>query len=122
MEDGIGGLQIWDIPSSTWQDVKPVPGTSHLLHRLTSGSYVVNLGDMMSKWTREIYKTALHRVINMSGKDRYSVPFFFDGALDGIVDCLPGCEDGPGEKSDPVTVEGHMLRKFAETYGREPPS
>jgi len=78
---------------------------------------VVNLGDMISKWTRDIYKTTLHRVINTSGKDRYSVPFFFDGALDSVIDCLPGCEDGPGGESEPVTVEGHMLRKFAETYG-----
>ena len=53
----------------------------------------------------------------MSGKDRYSVPFFFDGNLDSVIDCLPGCENGPGGKSEPVTVKGHMLRKFKETYG-----
>lgn len=77
----------------------------------------MNLGDLISKWTRDTYKTTLHRVINLSGKDRYSVPFFFDGALESVIDCLPGYENGPGERSEPVTVEGHMLRKFAETYG-----
>jgi len=70
---------------------------------------------MISKWTRDIYKTTLHRVINTSGKGRYSVPFFFDGALDSVIDCLPECENGPGGESKPVTVEGHMLRKFAES-------
>jgi hypothetical protein len=27
MEDGVGGLQIWDTRSNSWADVKPVPGT-----------------------------------------------------------------------------------------------
>jgi isopenicillin N synthase-like dioxygenase len=61
---------------------------------------------MISKWARDIYKTKLHRVVNLSGKDRNSVPFFFDGALDIVIDCLLGCEDGPGGETEPVTVEG----------------
>jgi hypothetical protein len=99
--------------------VSEIPQISILrtIIKIILGAYVVNLGDMISKWTRDIYKTTLHRVINTSGKDRYSVPFFFDGALDSVIDCLPGCENGPGGESESVTVEGHMLRKFAETYG-----
>jgi len=53
----------------------------------------------------------------MSSQDRYSVPFFFDSNLASVIDCLPGCENGPDVETEPVTVKGHMLRKVKETYG-----
>jgi len=54
----------------------------------------------------------------MSAKDRYSMPFFFDGNLDSVSDRLSSWlrERSRCEKL-PVTVEGHMLRKFEETIG-----
>jgi len=70
---------------------------------------------MISKWTWDVFKTTLHWAIALSGEDRYSVPFFFDFALDSVNDCFPGCEDEPGAVSDPMTGEGHMLSKFAQT-------
>jgi hypothetical protein len=40
MEDGVGGLQIWDNATSAWQDVKPVPGTHNSLTQLTNLRFV----------------------------------------------------------------------------------
>jgi len=75
-------------------------------------AYVVNVGDMLSLWTRGRYRSSVHRVINKGAGDRYSVPFFFDGNLDTRLSPLDG---GPGPA---LTVEEHMLERFATTYAR----
>lgn len=82
LQDYTGGLQVWNNLSSEWVDVTPVPG-----------AYVVNLGNMMMRWTNNRYLSNLHRVINTSGKERFSVPFFFSGNPNYTIRCLPGCED-----------------------------
>jgi isopenicillin N synthase-like dioxygenase len=103
LQDGTGGLQVWDYSSEIWRDVTP-----------DQDAYVVNVGDMLQMWTSGKYKSSLHRVINRSGKDRYSVPFFFDGNIDTVLDPLDG---SVGEGSG-LTVEMHMRERFQSTYGR----
>lgn len=105
----VGGLQIWDRQSSQWIDVVPV-----------EGAYVVNLGNMMMRWTNDRYLSNLHRVINKSGKERYSIPFFFSGNPDFKVECLPGCLDLElGAKYPPITVGEWMTGRYADTYGTD---
>ena len=55
--------------------------------------------------------------INLSGRERYSVPFFFTGNPDVVVECLPNCL-GPGESPQypPVTVEQHLAECYRRTY------
>ncbi|KAB8255191.1 hypothetical protein BDV32DRAFT_142234 [Aspergillus pseudonomiae] len=105
LQDATGGLQVWDNALSDWVDVTPVPG-----------AYVVNLGNMMMRWTNDQYLSNLHRVINKSGKERFSVPFFMSGNPDYIVECLPTCT-GEGPKYPPITVEEWMAGRYADTYG-----
>lgn len=105
MQDDVGGLQVWD-DAAGWVDAPPVPGT-----------YIVNLGDMIARWTNDRYRSTLHRVVNLSGKERYSVPYFFSGNPDEPVVCLPGCLS-PGEtpRYAPTTAEGHLREMYARTY------
>ena len=103
LQDNIGGLQVWDYQEKAWADVPP-----------KEDAFVVNVGDMLQMWTGGEYKSSLHRVINKSGKDRYSVPFFFDGNIDCVLKPL----DGSQTEGEPLTVEGHMRERFATTYGR----
>lgn len=105
LQDTTGGLQVWNNVSSEWVDVTPVPG-----------AYVVNLGNMMMRWTNDRYLSNLHRVINKSGKERFSVPFFLSGNPDYIVECLPTCI-GAGPKYPPITVGQWMAGRYADTYG-----
>ncbi|KAJ5970548.1 uncharacterized protein N7479_000466 [Penicillium vulpinum] len=106
LQDDTGGLQVWNNVSSEWVDVTPVPG-----------AYVVNLGNMMMRWTNNRYLSNLHRVINTSGKERFSVPFFFSGNPNYTIRCLPGCEDPEGAKYPPITVHEWMAGRYADTYG-----
>ncbi|WP_028239774.1 isopenicillin N synthase family dioxygenase [Stutzerimonas azotifigens] len=107
LQDDAGGLQVQAIDSDEWIDAPPVEGT-----------YVVNLGDLIARWTNDRYHSNLHRVINRSGRERYSVPFFFTGNLDLQVECLPTCL-APGEapKYLPVSVEQHLAECYRRTYG-----
>lgn len=82
-------------------------------------AYVVNVGDMLDRWTRGLYKSTLHRVVAQTGAThRYSLPFFFDGNLE----CRLVPFDGEREGEKIGTVEEHMFERFAgkekETIGK----
>lgn len=105
MQDDVGGLQVWD-EAQGWIDAPPV-----------ADSYIVNLGDMIARWTNDRYRSTLHRVVNISGRERYSVPYFYSGNPDEPVICLPGClAEGETPRYAPTTAEGHLREMYARTY------
>ena len=105
LQDNVGGLQVWD-EQEGWIDAPPVPG-----------AFVVNLGDLIARWTNDRYRSTLHRVVNASGQERYSVPFFFTGRADHEVVCLPGClAAGEHPKYQPTTAIGHLREMYDRTY------
>jgi isopenicillin N synthase-like dioxygenase len=70
---------------------------------------------MISRITRENYRSSTHRVINKNPTDRYSVVFFFDGNVDYKLRPL----DRVGQDSDEedvLTVEEHMVERTTTTY------
>lgn len=104
--DSNPGLQVWDANSEQWIDASPVPGT-----------FVVNLGDMIARWTNDRYRSTLHRVVNSSGAERYSVPFFYSGNPDHEVRCLASClATGDSPHYPPTTVEQHLMDMYRRTY------
>lgn len=76
LQDDVGGLQVHR--DGRWYDVTPV-----------SGALVINTGDMMQVWSNDIYRAAMHRVLAMERRDRFSIPFFFNPAAGTIVEPLP---------------------------------
>jgi isopenicillin N synthase-like dioxygenase len=79
--DGVGGLEIRD-PDGVWSAVSAPPL-----------SLIVNLGDMLARWTNDRYVSTPHRVSAPPGRDRYSVPFFVNPDSDTVVSCLASCID-----------------------------
>jgi isopenicillin N synthase-like dioxygenase len=105
-QDNNGGLQVWDQGSDAWIHADPVPGT-----------YIVNLGDMIARWTNDRYRSTVHRVVNSSGGERYSVPFFYTGNYAHKVECIPTClKPSEAPKYPPTTVEAHMREMYRRTY------
>jgi isopenicillin N synthase-like dioxygenase len=73
--------------------------------------FVINVGDLLGKWSGGVYKSTLHRVINSSDSDRYSVPCFYEGDYSAT---------NPFDSSQTAgeeTVEEHIRRKFDLSYG-----
>jgi len=112
LQDAVGGLQVWSEADQCWLDIAPQAGT-----------YIINIGDMFARWTNDLYRSTLHRVINRSGRERYSIPFFYSGNADHRVECLPGCCDsGEPPRYAATTVEQHYREMYRRTYSAQPPA
>lgn len=74
MQDTIGGLQVQN-PAGDWIEAPPIPET-----------FICNIGDLLERWTNGKLVSTPHRVLNRSGKTRYSIPIFCDPASDAVVD------------------------------------
>jgi isopenicillin N synthase-like dioxygenase len=104
-QDDIGGLQVQD-RQGNWVDATPV-----------ANSFVINIGDMMARWSNDRYTSTPHRVVNPSGCERYSMPFFVEPNFDTQIAALAGCytQENPA-KYQKVAAGDYLLSRFAETY------
>ena len=109
-QDEIGGLEVRNV-ADEWIEAAPVPGT-----------FVINLGDLMQRWTNGIYRSNMHRVKNnSSAQDRYSIPFFYSPRPDSRIECLPTCTDAEHPpRFAPCTAAEHTYEMFRRSYGYSP--
>jgi isopenicillin N synthase-like dioxygenase len=81
-EDRPGGLQVCNA-NGDWVDVPILPGT-----------FIINIGDLLARWTNDRWISTLHRVVNpdegtAEGSRRQSVIFFHNPNYDAEIRCLP---------------------------------
>lgn len=100
-QPGTKGLEVWYPPAESWV---PVP--------VTPDSYVVNIGDLVEKWTAGYYRSSLHRVINLGEQHRYSAPFFLNGNMKLEIQSL----DGSGHH---FGVREHFMMRLRRSLGAE---
>ena len=101
LQDPIGGLEI-QTRGGDWIAAPYIPNT-----------FVINLADLMKVWTNDIYVSNYHRVVNRSGRERYSFPTFLNTDYDIVVDTIPTCitADRP-RKYKPVKAGDYLLSRF----------
>ena len=103
--DDESGLQVQG-PDGEWCDVPVVPG-----------AYVINIGDLMARWSNHRWRSSMHRVVCPADTsiDRLSVPLFFNPSVDVQVQTVPTCL-APGEPpADPVTSGEWIAKKTYAT-------
>ena len=100
-QDEIGGLQV-QTREGEWVDVPMV-----------EESFVVNVGDMLSRLTNGLLRSTPHRVINKSGRERFSCPFFFDPHTNAVIQPL----NGTGKpKFSPVNFGEFLKKELGASY------
>mmetsp|Transcript_24085 Transcript_24085/g.56017 ORF Transcript_24085/g.56017 Transcript_24085/m.56017 type:complete len:490 (+) Transcript_24085:116-1585(+) len=95
-QDNIGGLQVLNAADRQWVHAMPV-----------EGAFVVNIGDMMARWTGHYFKSTVHRVVNGSPEDRFSSPYFVEPNL--ATQVTPGALwPGPRKDESDMTCEQYL--------------
>jgi isopenicillin N synthase-like dioxygenase len=117
-QDEVGGLEVWH--HDRWLAAPPL-----------AGSFVCNVGDMLERLTAGRYVSALHRVRNLSTRDRVSMPLFldpgFDAVLAPIIPLAPNSSVASRRRggrrwdgADLTTISGrygdHLLNKVSKVF------
>lgn len=104
-QDDVGGLQVRN-RAGQWIDAPPIPDT-----------FVINIGDMLERWSNDLFVSTPHRVINASGRERYSIPVFYDPDFETVVECLPNCSGPDNPPRHPRTIAGeYITAQYDEAY------
>ncbi|HEY2617942.1 MAG TPA: 2OG-Fe(II) oxygenase family protein [Acetobacteraceae bacterium] len=101
----VPGLQV-RMASGEWLDVPFIPG-----------SFAVNSGDMMQRWTNGRFKSTPHRALPPVGCHRYAIPFFLGPRFDQVIACLPTCR-GPDNppRWEPITYSAWQEYWYDANY------
>lgn len=101
----VPGLAV-RLPSGEWFPPPVIPGT-----------FLINLGNMMRRWSNDRFLSTPHGVLNDSGADRYSIAYFHSPNVDSVVECLPSCvsADNPA-KYKPAVYRDLILEFYRANY------
>lgn len=103
-QDNSGGLQVRELGSNNWIDATPV-----------EGSLVVNVGDLLARWSNDRFRSTLHRVINKSGHERYSIATFYDPTYGAMVDPCDLGIDAKESLYPPVAAGDYILKRIDDS-------
>lgn len=87
--------------SGEWVQAVPVENT-----------FVINIGDMLARWSNDVFISTVHRVSNITGKERYSIPVFIGTEYSTIIEPLPTCI-GDGPKYEPIKAGDYVFKRLA---------
>jgi isopenicillin N synthase-like dioxygenase len=89
-----------------------LPSGEWLAPPLIEGTFLVNLGNVMKRWSNDRFLSTPHGVINDSGRDRYSIAFFYSPNVDARIECVPSCVSADDPPRYPPAVYGDLVRAF----------
>jgi isopenicillin N synthase-like dioxygenase len=101
------GLEI-QLLDNTWQEVAPIPG-----------AFIINIGDLMARWTNNRWRSTIHRVANPAQHDpasrRQSIAYFHQPNWDAVIKCLTDTEP----LHEPVKSGPYLMAKFKSTVSQK---
>ncbi|HUC65563.1 MAG TPA: 2-oxoglutarate and iron-dependent oxygenase domain-containing protein [Stellaceae bacterium] len=101
----VPGLAV-RLPSGEWLAPPLIPGT-----------FLVNLGNMMRRWSNDRFLSTPHGVLNDSGTDRYSLAYFHSPNPDRVIECLPSCTGaGNPARYEPALYRDLVLAFYRANY------
>lgn len=104
-QDDVGGLEVKN-KAGDWIAAPPIADT-----------FVMNVGDILARWSNDRFVSTPHRVINRSGRERYSQPFFFDPNMETNIEVLPSCISPGGKaKYEPVVYGDYLMERIDKNY------
>ncbi|MGI4951679.1 MAG: isopenicillin N synthase family dioxygenase [Janthinobacterium lividum] len=101
-QDAVGGLQVQG-HDGEWITAHPIPGT-----------FVVNVGDLLARWTNNRFKSTPHRVVNASGRERYSIALFLDPNEE--TEITPVLRQGEASPYETVTAAGYIKGRLDAAF------
>ncbi len=112
-DNDIGGLQLKD-RDGRWVDAPVIPG-----------AIMINLGDLMMRWTNDRWVSTPHRVVNPPAdadwrSRRLSIGMFWIPNYDAEIACIDSCRGDHDARYEPITVADYRTQRFARTAGGQP--
>lgn len=104
-QDSLGGLQVMS-REGEWLAVPPV-----------EGALLVNVGDLLARWSNDRFASTRHRVVNSSGRPRFSMAVFYDPAFHTVIDPRDlGLPAGEAPRYGPTVAGEYQLERFNEVF------
>jgi isopenicillin N synthase-like dioxygenase len=104
-QDNNGGLEVL-AADNRWIAATPVEGTM-----------VVNVGDLLQRWTNERFRSTRHRVVNRSGRERFSIASFYDPSYKSIVDPRDFGVSDDEARYEPIAAGDHIVGRINRSFG-----
>jgi isopenicillin N synthase-like dioxygenase len=112
-QDAVGGLRARKLDGD-WVHVTPV-----------ENSIVVNVGDMLQRWSNDTLRANPHQVVEISDDkstmipERFSIAFFCNANKEVMLDCLQQCRAEAKPKYSPIKAHDYLIRRLSETISKE---
>jgi len=103
-QDSVGGLQVETVEGE-WIHAPPIEGT-----------LVINVADLLSRWTDGAYKSTPHRVVNSSGRERLSLVMAFDPNPETMIDARDIYGADYAAKESPITCGDYLNWRFNKAF------
>lgn len=98
----VGGLEVYG-RDRQWVLAHPIEDT-----------FVVNVGDLLARWTNDRFRSTPHRVVNRSGEERLSLATFVDPQDDCLIE--PVCRPGESAHYEPVRCGDYIRGRFDRSF------
>ncbi|KAH7909677.1 2OG-Fe(II) oxygenase [Hygrophoropsis aurantiaca] len=104
-QSNVQALQVLNADKK-WINAPPIDGT-----------LVINIGDQLARWTNDVFKSTVHRAINVPGVERYSIPLFFGTDYDVDIQPIPSCvsTERPA-KYEAITAGEYVKQRLEAMY------